>query len=156
MAEYTITLTEDRLKVNFSATFINPTDCMITLHEVIYDSIGPREGFSIGDRLLAINDQFVCNMTIAEISAAFDRPERPVMLTLNRCFDDDASDISLSTFNTVSKCTSQFLVVFCLTDTILTVPVILFRNRLQSATVCQFSESVCVLTMFSLAHYLIT
>lgn len=100
MEEYTITLTEDRLKVNFSATFISPDDCTITVHEVVYDSIGPREGFAIGDRLIAINDQFVCNMTIAEISAAFDSLQHPLMLTLSRCLDEEESDRTLSTFQT--------------------------------------------------------
>jgi len=100
MEEYTITLTEDRLKVNFSATFLNPDDCMITLHEVVYDSIGPREGFSIGDRLIAINERLVRDMTINEISAAFESPQIPLMLTLLRCLDDEDSGFSLSTLKT--------------------------------------------------------
>lgn len=95
--EYTVTLTEERLRVNFSATLISPTDCMIILHEVVYDSTGSRDGFSVGDRLIAINDQIVSRMAIDEISAAFESDARPLMLTLARCLcDSDAETVPYS------------------------------------------------------------
>ena len=86
MSQYTVTITDSRLKMNFSAHCIRDRNhYMVTLHEIIFNSLhhNQREGLSIGDRLVAINDRLVCGMSINSISAAFAQQQLPLNLTLS-------------------------------------------------------------------------
>ena len=73
MDTYTVTITEHPLGITFIATGRNGTGDLIALHDVTPNSLGAQLGLCIGDQLVAINGQSVCNLTIAEINKLYQK-----------------------------------------------------------------------------------